>query len=245
MADDIDSLYGAPERDTASRPDTEDSSLSGLYGEAAPGTQPRVTSVSPDIGDVDLDPKELARDAARQAQAAAIQSMQRARAAASAAVARAARFPRPSKRTLLVGAGILALAVAAVLAFEFWPHHAPSAAAPSAPAPAAAVPQPASSTPSTPPTHIYVSPPPAPATPKVAAPVVVAPAVQAKPPVVSAPVAKPAPVMAPVPVAMAPAAVPRVAKPKHLAPPPRKHVMSAQDRANLDKLNAFFGKQGH
>lgn len=239
MADDIDSLYGAPERDTASRPDTEDSSLSGLYGEAAPGTQPRVTSVSPDIGDVD--PKELARDAARQAHAAAIQSMQRARAAAGAAVARAARFPRPSKRTLLVGAGILALAVAAVLAFEFWPHHAPSAAAPSVPAPAAAVPQPASSTRST---HIYVSPP-APVAPKVAAPVVVAPAVQAKPPVVSAPVAKPAPVPAPVPVTIASAPAPRAAKPKHLAPPPRKHVMSAQDRANLDKLNAFFGKQGH
>ena len=243
MADDIDSLYGAPERDTASRPDTQtDSSLSGLYGEAAPGTQPRVTSVSPDIGDVD--PKELARDAAKQAQAAAMKSMQRARAAASAAVASAAKFPRPSKRTLLVGAGILALAVAAVLAFEFWPHHAPSAAAPSVPAPAAALPQPASSTPSTPPTHIYVSPP-APVAPKVAAPVVVGPTVQAKPPVVSAPGAKPAPVQAPVPVAVATAPAPRVAKPKHLAPPPRKHVMSAQDRANLDKLNAFFGKQGH
>lgn len=237
MADDIDSLYGAPERDTASRPDTQDSSLSGLYGEAAPGTQPRVTSVSPDIGDVDA--KELARDAARQAQAAAIQSMQRARAAAGAAVARVARFPRPSKRTLLVGAGILALAVAAVLAFEFWPHHASSPAAPSAPAPAAAGPQPASSTASTPPTHIYVSPP-APVAPKVAAPVVSAPVAEVKPLV-----AKPAPVQAPVPVTMALAPAPRVAKPKHLAPTPRKHVMSAQDRANLDKLNAFFGKQGH
>lgn len=231
MADDIDSLYGAPERDTASRSDTEtDSSLSGLYGGAAP-SQPRETPRSPDIGDVD--PKAVALDVGKRAVAASTQTLRRAKAVAGATAARAAKIPRPSKRTLVLGAGVLALAVAVALAVKFWPHHALTAVTPKTTTPAVAAPMPATST------HIYVSAP-APVPPKAAVTVVSAPAVQVVP-AATKPVSLPAPVVSPV----APAPAPLVAKPKRQTPPARKHVMSAQDRANLDKLNAFFGKQGH
>jgi len=226
MADDIDSLYGAPARDATSRPDTEpDSSLSGLYGEAA-STQPRETPPGPDIGDVD--PREVAKQAMDAA-------LLRARSAAevTAKAAKSIKVPRPSRRTIVVASGILGLAVVVALAIEFWPHHAQNPMPNPAQAPVAVTPTPAA------PTHIYVSKP-APAAPRAVAPVVSAPVVKVQPPAI-----RPAPKPVPVPAPAAPAPSVQAVAPKQSTRLPRKHVMSAQDRANLDKLNAFFGRQGH
>lgn len=226
MADDIDSLYGAPARDATSRPDTEpDSSLSGLYGEAA-STQPRETPPGPDIGDVD--PCQVAKQAMDSA-------LLRARSAAevTAKAAKSIKGPRPSKRVVVAAAGVLALAIVATLAVKFWPHHAPDPVPYGATVPVAATPKPAAST------HIYVSPP-APVTPRVAAPVVSAPVASERPPAIQS---APKPISTAAPAAPAPSL--HAVAPKHSTRQPSRHVMSAQDRANLDKLNAFFGKQGH